>query len=206
MLVAFLIGGTGRPLPVADEIKTKKLTIEDDAGKSRIKLDADKDGPALRLLGETGEIRARVFARSDESGVFLLTKGGSYNTLLTADETGPQLMLGEGKGKLRASFHSGKDGPMLILFDDNNKSRVGMRTVKSGSELVMLDENGKIRSQLASGMDGPSLRLFDDQGKSRALLGTVKTKSPDGIATTYPESTLLLYGSDGNVLWQAPPK
>jgi len=51
--------------------------------------------------------------------------------------------------------------------------------------------------------DGPGLSLFDDKGVGRAVLGGGRTVFPDGRQIRYPESSLMLFGPDGNGLWQA---
>jgi hypothetical protein len=51
---------------------------------------------------------------------------------------------------------------------------------------------------------GPGLELLDAAGKVRAVLGSVPTVAPDGRAITYPESSLFLFGPDGNAIWKAP--
>jgi hypothetical protein len=36
------------------------------------------------------------------------------------------------------------------------------------------------------------------------VLGVMGTVTPDGKTTTYPESSLILFGADGKVKWSAP--
>ncbi|MHC4637194.1 MAG: hypothetical protein ACYTBV_06765 [Planctomycetota bacterium] len=114
----------------------------------------------------------------------------------------------------------------FILEDKNSKSRATLAVVESGAELFMGDENGELRATLSSDKDGPRLNLYgengkgdvslivgksgprlslyDENGKGRASLGAAKTNTPDGNTITYPESSLLLFGPDGKVIWSAP--
>ena len=52
--------------------------------------------------------------------------------------------------------------------------------------------------------DGPILEVLDENGKLRAKMGATLFVSPDGRRTIYPESSLLLFGADGKVIWSAP--
>jgi hypothetical protein len=48
--------------------------------------------------------------------------------------------------------------------------------------------------------------LSDENGKYRARLGAAETQTPDGKTITYPESSLILFGQDGKVIWLAAPQ
>ena len=65
-------------------------------------------------------------------------------------------------------------------------------------------DKGKERAVLETGKRGPSLSLSDEKGIARATLGVGQTETPDGKVVSYPESSLLFFGSDRKVRWQAP--
>lgn len=58
--------------------------------------------------------------------------------------------------------------------------------------------------QLVVAEAGPALDLRDAEGNPRAQLGAGSAVTPDGTTTTYPESSLRLFGPDGNLIWSAP--
>jgi hypothetical protein len=92
---------------------------------------------------------------------------------------------------------------MLSVDVNHCKPRAGLIVLKDGPGLNLLDENGKPRAGLGVSKDGPTLILIDENGKGRATVGVTQTTTPDGRTTTYPESSLLLFGSDGKIIWQA---
>jgi hypothetical protein len=75
---------------------------------------------------------------------------------------------------------------------------------KDGPVVALLDENDNERTVLVVLKEGPALMLLDENGKTRALLGTGQIMTPDGKVVSYPESSLILFGPDGKVLWSAP--
>jgi hypothetical protein len=66
-----------------------------------------------------------------------------------------------------------------------------------------LDENGTARVAVAVFKDSPVLFLSDEKGKARFVAGKTATETPDGKTIEYPESSLILFGPDGNVIWRA---
>jgi hypothetical protein len=142
--------------------------------------------------------------------------------------TATELRIVDDAGKPRAGLTVTEDGPTLVMLDENGKPRAGLSVVKSGPGLSMLDENGKRRATLIVNEDGPALAMFDENNKVRATLevdmngarlqiadkngtsrsqvGSSATVSPSGKRTIYPESTLMLFGPDGNVIWTTPTR
>ena len=161
-------------------IRARSILVEDENGKLRASLTVDKDGPALRLWNEKGEGGA----------VLIVGKDGPWLTFY--DEKSPRVLLMVDKG-----------GPWLGLFDENGKTRAWLAVDKDGPALRLRDENDKLRAWLAVNKDGPWLTLGDENGKSRFVAGKTKTVSPDGKTIEYPESSLILYGPDGKVIWSA---
>ena len=161
-------------------IRARSILVEDENGKLRASLTVDKDGPALRLWNEKGEGGA----------VLIVGKDGPWLTFY--DEKSPRVLLMVDKG-----------GPWLGLFDENGKTRAWLAVDKDGPALRLRDENDKLRAWLAVDKDGPWLTLGDENGKSRFVAGKTKTVSPDEKTIENPESSLILYGPDGKVIWSA---
>ena len=108
------------------------------------------------------------------------------------------------QGRPRAGLIVLKDGPRLDMFDEKGTSRAMLITTETGAGLTLFDEKGIGRAMLSTSNGGPGLVLFDEKGKVRAGLGVNETTTPDGKVTKYPESSLLLFGPDGNIIWRAP--
>jgi len=68
-----------------------------------------------------------------------------------------------------------------------------------------MERAGRIRicAALTVDKDGPSLNLRDENGMERFTAGKIKTVTPDGKVIEYPESSLVLFGPDGKIIWSA---
>jgi hypothetical protein len=145
--------------------------------------------------GAAKEIRANRFVVEDENG--------KNRMVLFASKDGPGLGLFDDNGNNRVTLLVFGDGPKLVFKDEKGNQRAGLSVTKDGPALLMVDENGKFRAWLNATKDGPGLGLSDANGNLRATVGVTQATSPDGRITIYPESSLLLYGTDGKVIWQA---
>jgi len=107
-------------------------------------------------------------------------------------------------GKNRIGLRVDGNIPSLALFDQNGKNRIGLRVDGNGPILALFDQNEKLRTGLRLDNDGPSLDLYDQNEKARAIMGTNQGSTPDGKTISCPESSLVLIGPKGKVLWEAP--
>ena len=120
----------------------------------------------------------------------------------------PHLSLSDKAGKARAGLWLLPDGtPHLSLGDKAGKERASLALFADGSPSLRLsDKDRKGRASLAVLPDGsPFLSLHDKDGKPRAVLGctSLRDKRTESVEQRQ-ESSLVLFKSDGDVLWQAP--
>lgn len=127
-------------------------------------------------------------------------QGGVSPTTIRAS----QFILTDEKGKCRAVLNLTEDGPALVLTDESNKPRGTLNMGKLGPALGLFDESGRPRVMLKTDKHGPALDLLDENGRVRAMLGAGRTRTPDGKNIAYPESSLVLFGPDGQAIWRAP--
>jgi hypothetical protein len=167
---------------VAKVIRAKSFEVVDNQGRNRATLTMTKAGPGLVLFDENGKARAG----------------------LVVSKEGPFLGLYDEKGAGRALLIVDEDGSGLRMSDENGETRAALAVLKVGPGLILGDEKGISRTLLNVTKDGPSLQLLDEKGTDRATLGVSQTGTPDGKSTTYPESSLLLFGPDSKVIWSAP--
>lgn len=163
-------------------ITAKEFRVVDDQGKKRAVLAMAKDGPHLDLCDENGRSRAVLSTSKYEPGLTLYDKTGKRSAELKAP--------GGGAG--------------LILSGEYGQGDIRMFVLMNGPEINLIDVNDKLRATLTVWENSPGLYLYDKNGKTRAGLGAIQTDSKDGRTITYPESSLLLFGPDGKVIWQAP--
>lgn len=152
------------------------------------------------LLGAGGEgVQQVVRAERFE----LVDANGTVRAALGSDSAGrPGLWQYDQNGTTRALLCLGDSGqPGLRLYDQNGTTRASLRLGDSGQPgLGLLDQNESIRVALVLNEFGqPMLELWDLNGKVRAWLGAAGSTTPD-----YPESSLLLFGPDGEQIWSAP--
>jgi hypothetical protein len=112
-------------------------------------------------------------------------------------------MLWDEKGKVRAKLDVSKDGPKLLMWDEKLYVRAKLAADPDGPGLTLDDENGKTRAGMVVGKDGPAMQLWDEKNQYRFAAGKTKTVSPDGKTIEYAESSLILFGPDGKVIWSA---
>lgn len=176
-------GGSG-----VKEIRANRFTLEDENGKDRATLSVDEDGTMLMLRDENGKGRTVLSVSKDGQGLLLYNEIGKNSAGLVVTKKGPMLMLNDGNGQLRARLAVLEDGAGLRLYDESRKPRVELHVSKEGPE----------------GPEAPRLMLSDENGKDRALLGKGQATTRDGKVVSYPESSLILSGADGKVVWSAP--
>ena len=166
----------------AKELRARSIVIEDENGKTRAVLAVGAESvPGLWLFDENGKTRVDLAAFKD----------------------GPRLTLYAENDKIRVGLGVLKDGQRLLMSDENGKIRVGLSALKDGPNLSLYDENGKTRIGLGALKDGSAIVLSDENGKDRFLAGKARTVTPDGKIIEYPESSLILFGPDGKVIWSA---
>jgi len=124
---------------------------------------------------------------------------------LTLDKRGiPYLCLSDETGQLRAGMMVYDHGPGLLFADTKGKVRSELTMFNDKPRLRFEDEKGNGRVQLSLRSDGPRLSLYGKNKKCRAVLGSTRADNSDGKIVTYPESSLLLFDPNGEVIWQAP--
>ncbi len=94
-------------------------------------------------------------------------------------------------------------------------------TMRSGSEVDRFDwvkervnvehvldgvlERGRGRVSVGVGPDGAAVSLLDSEKKDRGVLGNVSLKTKKtGVVEKRPESSLVIFGTAGKVIWSAP--
>jgi hypothetical protein len=193
--------------PYAAQVRTyysasPKLSLCDSNGLPRVSLcvsRGDGESPELTLDDPHGEARVVLCLRRE------YRDGPCAN---------PELRMGDSLGTdlIQLSTDGGwlGDRSGLFLNDSTGNIRAELSTRRRWSDgiprLCMYGDDPTLaRVELGMGLSGkPGLQLSDQNGVTRAQLGVAETMTPDGRITTHPESSLLLFGPDNKVIWQAP--
>jgi len=73
--------------------------------------------------------------------------------------------------------------------------------------LALSDEDGNLRAAIGVSPNGPMMAMADENGAARVAIGATPNITFDLEDITFnPESSLILYDADMDVIWQAPPK
>lgn len=176
------VSGAAQTEPT-DIVRAHKFLLTDEKDNVRALLGTLETRPVLALFDEKGEVRAR----------------------LAVTEHGPLLKLADEKGQTRVALFVLETGTTgMLLTDETGFFQVQLAVKDSGPGLALVDEKGHVRAGLSVNEWGPALQFSDEKGQTRAAIGTGETSSPDGATTTYPESSLRLFGPDGGMIWRAP--
>ena len=83
---------------MAECLRTRRVVVEDNAGKTRAELDVGNEGPALVLLDEKGNRCAALGVTKKGPALFWTDKSGTVRVWLTVAQEGPMLKLWDEKG------------------------------------------------------------------------------------------------------------
>lgn len=179
------------------------FTLYDKEGRNGVVLDVPVDGARLGLFSE-GVARAGLGHGAGGSQISLYgTDGKDRVTLRSLADGSAGLFLHEQDGTERVAMGVRPGGTAgLSLFDRKTTLRAGL-TVVSGEapHLMLFDAGGVRRANFGLFGDGLPGLQFEDKGRMRAVLGAAGEDK--GRQTTAPAS-LVLYDSDGSILFQAP--
>ena len=185
------------------ELRAKRITLEDENGLARVSMMGDTEMSGLWLLNDKGEPRASLSL--DQYGPRLsLTAGKNLpSALLSANDSTSGLNLWDEKEETLVSLSVNKNGPGLGLTYKSGKPGVWLYATNVGPGLDLNDYNGESRASFGVSKLGPALTLKDEKGMPRFIAGRSELTAPGGKTFGYPESSLILFGPEGKVIWSA---
>ncbi len=101
-------------------------------------------------------------------------------------------------------------GREFMLFDEEGNQRASLVADTAGSVfLTMLDTESNLRAALSVMNRGPALTFYDPDGQVRTVLGSTPlvgshVVDADGNLERNPPSSIVLFDSEGNLLWREP--
>ena len=120
-----------------------------------------------------------------------------------------QFRLVDKKGVTHAALFLARSNlenlPVLQFYEKRClKAQLGYNV--RGQMVLELWDNCKPSIRLGLNQTGePHLTLYDEEGTPRTALGAITLKETlTGVVKKRPPSSLMLFGEDGKVIWQAP--
>jgi len=188
---------------VWDELRTRRLTVVDEAGKERARLsmvgvpDLDYREPALLLFSESAKVKVDLRIAGDESIVPLMPM------LRMLDEDGllrVMLETGAGGSSLRLSGPSKGCGKVNIYAGLDLQGGVGAQ-----AQGVQLWSDWKTKQvERVSESGAPRLRMEDPEGYAMSLGVTELLTPSPGTTTRRSAASIVMFDREKNVTWEAP--
>jgi hypothetical protein len=123
----------------------------------------------FRLVGEDGQVRARLSLQNGRPGLDLFDDKHVLRASLVVGngEEGGRLILLNANGKMRASLGlTGGEGPCLVMCDADEKPRIFLGLTGDVPTLGLTDKTGKPSADFTVIEKGARLRFLDATGKS----------------------------------------
>ena|SRR5215471_2747483 len=180
---------------------TPTLASYDFAGNERISLKETSGGSEFALNSGNNQIVLETYQYG--TSLWFNDKGPSgeprFTVQIWSDRTSFSLSGPDHKASVGTYIH--KNEATTSLTNHNDKQRAVLGIANSGEPyLTFNDENERTRAELRS-----NLTLLDEKGNLRAVMGsTVLKNTKTGSTEHLSPSSLILFGENGHVLWQAP--
>lgn len=174
-------------------------------------------GPALMLISGTNQASLSVRGDQDslgEAALNLASKARSSDKeteidLETTKHLGATLSLTFTDHSSESEKSVGLRATPYLPYLNISSGKEIFSGMRRGKELSQEEINRRLIAQARIGLGiesgGPHLSMTDQNGNLRTVLGTTQLKdSRTGSVETRSPSSLVLFGENGTVIWQAP--
>lgn len=134
---------------IHDQIRTKELTLVDNAGRARARLSGSEDGGVALVFFDCQEsARAKIGLQGDGKALVSLSRaGGAPHFAFSVDEEGHALVIGydnDGVERFKLDIQGNGSHTELSFSDKNKKPRMVLMSEDRGpAGLFILDHHGK---------------------------------------------------------------
>jgi hypothetical protein len=184
--------------PSKKTIETHELILLGDSGEVRAKLWTDGDNSRLALVDKNGRIRLELEAGNFESDVRLMDSNGwNPNVRLSSNNEGiTELKFLDGKGKDRLNLSLFPIvGSGVMLSNEEGKANAVLHAPSNGTPFLRLEK---------ASFTEDGLNVIDAQGFA-AQLGVADLVTPrTGETHKTSAASLTLFDKNKNVIWKAP--
>jgi hypothetical protein len=186
----------GQARPAATTVQAQSFILQDASGTKRAEL--------LLEAGAPGSEPSPVLRFLDGKGGEALTLSSTRLELAGKSDLGPDILLDDAKGSPRVDLGLEHNLPFIILNDEKGIVREDMGLERGDPAFVINDE--KAQPRVGFGLSGgrPSVTVIDAQGFTSVMGSTPLTTTATGATHETTGASLVLFGSDGTLLWSAP--
>lgn len=225
-----IVGQVAPQVPKSDKriIEAEGLVIKDANGSPRIRLGMKASVAMIEMLDRSGTAAVELStwdANYFSSNVSVKSRDG-HTATLSGGSSGVDISLRTpiNEKELMGNMQKIRDGKIegvdtksswikLSLGDQkaefsmwkDGQARGGWFADRTYTQLSLSDPDGKARAIWDIAYGAPTLALLDQTGKSRLVLGRYEVKDLNsGAVQARTESSILLFGENGKVIFSAP--
>jgi hypothetical protein len=151
-----------------EEIRARKVVVEDEEGRDAITLAIGKGGPFVHVVGGEGRMGIMMMDSAKGPQLLLFDEREKPRAWLAVDDGRPVLTFADAEGAVRAAFalggESGRNDPLLVMEDERGAQRLSLGVGTSGADLTIGDAADKPRIVLRSAADGAFAAVLDERG------------------------------------------
>jgi hypothetical protein len=194
LLVGVSVAVMGQTRPAVRTLEAQSYVLQDASGTKRAELVLETGAP--------GEEPSPVLRFLDGKGSEALSLSSTRLELAGKSDLGPDIILDDAKGTPRVDLGLEHNLPFVLLNDEKGIIRVDMGLERGEPALVINDD--KATPLVGFGLSGgrPSISVNGSDG-FRAMIGSQPLVA-NGQPYWTSAATLVLYSSDGRVIWSAP--
>lgn len=196
LLVGACLVVMGQARPAATTVQAQSFILQDASGTKRAEL--------LLEAGAPGSEPSPVLRFLDGKGGEALSLSPTRLELAGKSDLGPDILLDDAKGTPRVDLGLEHNLPFVILNDEKGIVREDMGLERGDPAFVINDEKAAPRVGFGLSNGRPSVTVIDAQGYTSVLGSTPLVTAATGAQHETTGASLVLFGSDGTLLWSAP--
>lgn len=196
LLAGACVVAMGQARPAATAVQAQSFILQDASGAKRAELVLEAGAPGA----EPSPVLRFLDGKGNEGLLLSPTK----LELAGKADLGPDILIDDAKGTPRVDVGLEHNLPYVILNDDKGIVREDMGLERGDPAFVINDEKATPRIGFGLSMGHPSVTVFDAQGYSAVLGSTPLVTSSNGAQRQTSAASLVMFGSDGTLLWSAP--
>jgi hypothetical protein len=196
LLTAACIVVMGQARPAATTLQAQSYFLQDASGAKRAEL--------LLESGAPGSEPSPVLRFLDGKGAETLSLSSTRLELAGKSDLGPDILLDDAKGMPRVDLGLEHNLPFIILNDEKGTVREDIGLERGDPAFVINDEKAQPRVGFGLSNGHPSVTVIDAEGYTSVMGITPLVTTSTGVQRLTTGASLVLFGSDGTLLWSAP--